>query len=74
MNIVRRISYALVIMGAIVIGIVGLFDYNVVTSMFGDGTVLSRILFSLIGIAAILLLAIPEQNECYCENMDTTFR
>ena len=74
MNILRIIAYALVITGAIVWGLVGFFNYNIVSAMFGDATVLSRIIYSLVGISAIVMLALPEQNECYCEDTDTTFR
>ena len=73
MNFIRKISYALVVAGAIILGIAGLFNYNIVTAMFGDATVLTRVLYSLIGIGAVLMLAIPEQSECYCNTVDTTF-
>ena len=73
MNILRKIAYALVITGAIVLGLVGLFNYNIVTAMFGEASILSRILYSLIGIGAVGMLAIPDANECYCDTMDTTF-
>lgn len=73
MNIIRRISYALVVAGAVILGIAGLFNYNIISAMFGDETVLTRVLYSLVGVGAVLMLAIPEQNECYCNNMDTTF-
>ena len=73
MNIVRKISLALVVAGAIILGIAGLFNYNIVTAMFGDETVLTRILYSLIGVGAVAMLAIPEHTECYCNTMDTTF-
>ena len=73
MNIVRRISLVLVVAGAIILGIAGLFNYNIVTAMFGDASVLTRILYSLIGISAVVMLAIPEHTECYCNTMDTTF-
>ena len=71
MNILRRISYALVIAGAIILGIAGIFNYNIVTAMFGDATVLSRILYSLIGVGAFGMLALHDETECYCDTMDT---
>jgi len=74
MNILRTIAYALVITGAIVWGLVGFFDYNIVSAMFGDSTLLSRIIYSLVGISAIVMLAVPERERCYCEDVDTTFR
>jgi len=74
MNILRTVAYALVLTGAIVWGLVGFFNYNIVSAMFGDATVLSRIIYSLVGISAVIMLAIGEREECYCENTDPTFR
>ena len=66
MHIVRMIAYALVITGAIVWGIVGFFNYNIVAALFGDATLLSRIVYSLVGISGITLLATSGFEECYC--------
>ncbi len=74
MNILRLIAYTLVITGAIVWGLVGFFNYNIVSAMFGDATLLSRIIYSLVGIGGVVMLAINGHEECYCENTDTTFR
>ena len=72
MNIVRTIAYVLVMVGAIVWGFVGLFDYNIVAAMFGDATILSRIIYSLVGISALYLIATHEQEECLCDCSDRT--
>lgn len=72
MHIVRMIAYALVITGAVVWGIVGFFDYNIVAALFGDGSILSRIVYSLVGISAITLLATNEFEECYCNCSEET--
>ena len=74
MNILRTIAYALVITGAIVWGLVGFFNYNIVSAVFGDATLFSRIIYSLVGIGGITMLATSEREECYCENTDTTLR
>lgn len=74
MNILRTIAYTLVITGAIVWGLVGFFNYNIVAAIFGDATVLSRIIYALVGLSGIAMLATHEKDECYCENTDTTFR
>ena len=74
MHILRIISYALVITGAIVWGLVGFFNYNIVAAMFGDATLLSRIVYSLVGIAGIAMIATTGTEECYCEETDTNFR
>ena len=70
MNILRMIAYALVITGALVWGIVGFFDYNIVAAMFGDQTLLSRIVYSLVGISAVVMLALSGHQECFCENTE----
>ena len=72
MQIMRSIAYVLVIVGAIVWGAVGLFNFNMVAAMFGDATVLSRIIYSLVGIAGIYLIATTGQEECYCEYKEDT--
>ena len=67
MHILRTIAYALVITGALVWGLVGFFNYNIVAAMFGDASILSRIVYSLVGISGIVLLATTNQEECYCD-------
>ena len=66
MHILRMIAYALVITGAIVWGIVGFFNYNIVAALFGDASLLARIVYSLVGISGIFLLATTNYEECYC--------
>ena len=72
MHIARTIAYVLVITGALVWGIVGFFNYNIVAAMFGDATILSRIVYSLVGISGIFLLATTQREECYCDCSETT--
>ncbi|MCQ2744156.1 MAG: DUF378 domain-containing protein [bacterium] len=74
MNILRMIAYALVITGALVWGIVGFFDYNIVAALFGDQTVLSRIIYALVGLSGIVMLATTGHQECFCENSDIDYR
>ena len=47
-------SYILVLIGALNWGLVGLFDFNLVSFLLGDMTLLSRIIYSLVGISAIV--------------------
>ena len=44
----------LVLIGALNWGLVGLFDSNLVSFLFGDMTLLSRVIYSLVGISAIV--------------------
>lgn len=47
-------SYILVLIGALNWGLIGLFDFNLVSFLFGDMTLLSRVIYSLVGISAIV--------------------
>ncbi len=65
MSVVQKIALVLVIVGALNWGLVGLFEFDLVAFIFGSSTsVLSRILYSLIGLAGIMniaLLTIPNE-------------
>jgi uncharacterized membrane protein YuzA (DUF378 family) len=54
------IAYALIIIGALNWGLVGFFAFNLVAAIFGDMTIVSRIIYALVGVAAVYhLLALP---------------
>ena len=54
MQVLKIITYILVLIGAINWGLVGLFNIDLVAMIFGDMTVLSRIVYALVGISAII--------------------
>ncbi len=56
MNIALVISKILVIVGGLNWGLVGLLDFNLVDSIFGVGSVASRVVYVLVGIAALLTI------------------
>lgn len=58
MKITTIIAFTLVIIGAIVWGLVGIFNFNLVAMIFGTGAeaVVSRIIYSLVGISGIWLI------------------
>ena len=56
MHILRIIAYVLVIVGAINWGLVGIFGFDLVAALFGDMSLLSRIVYILVGISGILML------------------
>jgi len=51
------IILTLVIIGGINWGLIGLFDFNLVDSIFGPMTLVSRIIYTLVGIAAVWAIA-----------------
>jgi uncharacterized membrane protein YuzA (DUF378 family) len=58
LNSMDWIALILIIIGGLNWGLVGLFSYNLVDSIFGAASALSRIVYVLVGIAAIYLIAI----------------
>ncbi len=60
MKITSIIAYCLVILGALVWLLIGIFDFNLVAFIFGSGAeaVVSRIIYSLVGISALWLIFI----------------
>ena len=55
MSIVKRVAYILMIVGALVWGMIGLFNFNLVAFIFDNiSVVISRIIYSLVGVAGII--------------------
>lgn len=51
------VALILVTVGALNWGLVGLFDFNLVAELFGDDSVLTNIIYVLVGLAGIFLAA-----------------
>ena len=64
------ISLVLVIVGALNWGSIGLFGVDLVSSIFGVGSILSRIIFSLVGIAGLWSITILFKDKVPMEHHD----
>lgn len=53
LSILELVVVILLIVGGLNWGLVGLFDYNVVTVIFGAGTLINRVVYILVGLAAL---------------------
>lgn len=53
MKVVDKIALVLIIIGAINWGLIGIFNFNLVGAIFGDMTVLSRIIYGLVGVSGL---------------------
>ena len=62
MIILQKIALVFTIIGAINWGLIGLFDFNLVTALFGGATVLTRIVYTLVGIAGIINIGLLIQD------------
>lgn len=58
METLQKVCLVITIIGAIVWGIIGIFDYNIVDALFGAGSMLSRIIYTLVGITGLINIGI----------------
>lgn len=57
-SVLGSIALALAIIGALNWGLVGLFNINLVTALFGEGSFLTRIIYLLVGASGIYALSL----------------
>ncbi len=59
MSGIQRIALLLTIIGAINWGLIGFFQFDLVAALFGgQGSIISRIVYSLVGIAGLINLGL----------------
>ena len=69
MKFLKYLSYILVLIGALNWGLYGIFGLDLVAFLFGEMTLLSRIVYILVGVSAILAVIMaymnynPDNNE-----------
>lgn len=52
-SVLDKIAILLLAVGGLNWGLVGLFDFNLVDSIFGMGSILARIIYAIVGLAAL---------------------
>lgn len=57
MNALDYVAFVLVVVGGLNWGLVGAFKYNLVDSLFGVESALARVVYVLVGLAAIYMVA-----------------
>ncbi|XPP27195.1 MAG: DUF378 domain-containing protein [Leucobacter sp.] len=50
------IAKVLTIIGGLNWGLIGVFDFNLVTALFGDGSLATQIVYIVVGVAALLTI------------------
>ena len=58
METLEKIALVFTIIGALNWGLVGIFDFNLVTALFGDMTMLTRIVYIIVALAGLINLGI----------------
>lgn len=66
MKVLNIVAWVLLVVGGLNWGLVGALDFDLVATVFGAGSVLSRILYILIGLSAIYSV-----YECKCCSKDS---
>ena len=54
MNIVQKTALVLTVVGALNWGLIGLFNFDLVASIFGSMTIVTRTIYTLVGIAGLV--------------------
>jgi len=57
MKSLTLVTLVLVIVGGLNWGLVGVVDWNLVDALFGEGSALSRVVYSLVGLSALFQIA-----------------
>ena len=53
MKVIDKIALVLIVIGAINWGLVGIFNFNLVDAIFGTMSIISRIIYILVGISGL---------------------
>lgn len=62
METLQKVALVFTIIGAIVWGLIGLFNFNLVEFIFGDGSVLSRIVYTIVGLCGLINIGLLVQK------------
>lgn len=70
MNVVKWIMYSIVLIGALNWGLIGAFDFDLISFLFGDMSALSRAIYTIVGLCAVgyFVLSIRDTRECSTYN------
>lgn len=64
MNVLDWIAFLLVVIGGLNWGLVGLFEYDVVSKIFGDMSSVARVVYTLVGLSALyLIVSMPGKKQ-----------
>lgn len=54
----QKVCLVITIIGAIIWGLIGLFDFNLIESLFGVDSMVPRIIYTIVGIAGLINIGI----------------
>lgn len=62
MESLQKVALVFTIIGAVVWGLIGLFGFNLVEFIFGDGSILARIIYTIVGICGLINIGLLVQK------------
>lgn len=62
MYILKLIAYIFVIVGALNWGLIGFFDFDLVALIFGEMTLMSKIIYDIVGLSAVVYLLLSYRD------------
>ena len=78
MSVLQRIALALTIIGAVNWGLIGLFQFDLVASVFGGGDQLAgfpRVIYTLVGISGLVCISLLfRTEEVFSEGREKEYR
>lgn len=58
MNTLYKVTLVLAIIGCVNWGLVGIFNFNLVEFLFGDGTILTRVVYVIVALSGLVNIGI----------------
>ena len=58
MTTLQKVCLCITIIGGLNWGLIGLLDFNLITAIFGDTSVIPRIIYSIVGLTSIINIGI----------------
>jgi uncharacterized membrane protein YuzA (DUF378 family) len=65
-KMIHMVAFVLVVVGALNWGLVGLLGWNLVETLFGDGTMLTNLVYILVGASAVYIGATHKKDCKIC--------
>lgn len=63
MEILQKIALVFTIIGAIVWGIIGIFDFNIIDYLFSNAYIVARIIYIIVGICGLINIGMFFMND-----------
>jgi uncharacterized protein len=58
MSTLQKVCLCVTIVGGLNWGLIGLLDFNIITAIFGNASIIPRIIYSLVGLTSIINVGI----------------